>query len=170
MSTTRDCISSKRFSFAPLRPPVRARDGQDTVRGLSRSEASLIGTNGSSVNCCRDLIGTRSRRILIVSSVYAKRAPPIGGADSPERVFSPKQITFLDDFSSFRMRFSGFHFPFPGTNYQTVWFCGLSNKRPTTPYQSKCNRVFGGILKNLPVQRKIENVPGFFKIPPKSRL
>ena len=34
------------------------------------------------------------------------------------------------------------------------------------------NRVFGGILKNLPVQRKIEKsfVPGFFKIPPKSRL
>ena len=56
----------------------------------------------------------------------------------PERVFSPEQITFLDDFSSFRMRFSGIPFPFPGTNYQTVWFCGLSNKRPTQPYQSTC--------------------------------
>ena len=34
------------------------------------------------------------------------------------------------------MRFFGIPFPFPGTNYQTVWFCGLSNKRPTQPYQS----------------------------------
>ena len=136
LSTTRDRISSKRFSFASLRPPVRARDGQDTVRGLSRSEASLIGTNGSSVNCCRDLIGTRSRRILIVSSVYAKRAPPIGGADSPERVFSPEQITFLDDLSPFRMRFSGFHF---FSVVQIIKQCGFvvypTNRRPVS-YQS----------------------------------
>ena len=45
------------------------------------------------------------------------------------------------------MRFSGFHFRFPGTDSQTVWFCGLSNKRPPPPYQSK--HLCTGIQENF---------------------
>lgn len=57
-------------------------------------------------------------------------------------VFLPeKECDFIscDDFSSFRIRFSGFHLFF-GTNYQTMWFFGLAthNAEPPVPH----TRVF----------------------------
>ena len=100
----------------------------------------MIGTNGSSddviLKDCEEhgfdeycLFRLRTRSETPGSWVLTFRACVFAS-------FSPQQITISRRFLVLSDEIFGIPFLFYGTNYQTVWFCGLSNKPTTRLYQS----------------------------------
>ena len=83
-------------------------------------------------------------RKINVSFAYPKRVPAIAGADIQIVCFRLSRLLFSDDFSSFRMRFSGFHFH---SLVQISKRCGFvvypTNGRPPRTNQNGRPGTFG---------------------------